>query len=231
MRGQTVNRQPRISVIIPTLNEAQALPRALASVNGAGVTEVIVVDGGSQDATVSIARAHGCRVVQAPAGRGSQLHAGAAVARGEVFLFLHADCILLPGSLEEIQRVLVERPAVVAGGFSLCHGSRRLDLRLVDIVGNLRARLTRIPWGDQGIFVRREAYNDVGGFRPYPLLEDQDLCQRLQQLGDLIILRQQILASPRRLLAHGIGMTLVRAICIVGLYHLGVSPHRLVHLW
>ncbi|MDA2929141.1 TIGR04283 family arsenosugar biosynthesis glycosyltransferase [Acidobacteria bacterium AH-259-O06] len=231
MWAQTVNRQSRISVIIPTLDEEQALPRALLSLSGAAGIELIVVDGGSHDATVSIARTHGCRVVQARGGRGAQLRAGATVGSGHVFLFLHADCVLPLGSIEAIRRVLTSHPEVIAGGFSIRHKSDRLGLRVLDILCNVRARVTKVPWGDQGIFVRREAYDKVGGFHPYPLLEDQDLCRRLKHVGKLVILREQILASPRRWLAQGIGTTLVKAAFIVGLYHLGVSPYWLARFY
>ncbi len=162
----------KISIIIPVLDEERRIGQCLAELQG--FEEFIVVDGGSRDRTVEIARAAGARVETAPRGRASQMNHGARLVSGDVLLFLHADVSLPEGAAAHIERALADR-AVVAGAFRTWHvaddGRRAPWLHLAD----LRSRLSGLPYGDQALFVRREAFERVGGFPDQPLMEDLEL--------------------------------------------------------
>jgi rSAM/selenodomain-associated transferase 2 len=192
----------RISVIIPTLDEAARIGGCLEQFqHQPGSWEVIVADGGSVDGTLQVAAGHGAvRTLAAPPGRGPQQNAGAAVATGEVLLFLHADATLPPGAHGLILSCLAEG-SVVAGAFRVRHQPgrwtsswRRAFLRLA----NLRSRYTARPYGDQGIFVRKADFEAVGGFPPRPLMEDLHLVRRLARRGGIRVVRAAIQVSGRR---------------------------------
>jgi rSAM/selenodomain-associated transferase 2 len=216
----------RISVVIPAVNEAAALPATLAALGGEA-DEVLVVDGGSDDATVAVARAAGATVLAAPRGRGSQLAAGGAAARGDVVLFCHADCLLPPGWAGAIRRALGADPGAVGGAFRLGIASPRRALALVAATANLRSRLTGHPYGDQALFVRRETYRRVGGFAPLPLMEDIDLCRRLRRVGRLAHLELAVRVSPRRWEREGVVRSTLRNWSLAALFYLGADPARL----
>jgi rSAM/selenodomain-associated transferase 2 len=217
----------KISIIIPVLDEERRIGQCLAEPQG--FEEFIVVDGGSRDRTVEIARAAGARVETAPRGRASQMNHGARLASGEVLLFLHADV-----SLPRDARVHVERAfsgtGVVAGAFRTWHvaddGRRAPWLHLAD----LRSRLSGLPYGDQALFVRREVFERAGGFPDQPLMEDLELSRRLRRLGRIAIVRASVRVSGRRFLAHPIRDTLlVNAFPL--LYRLGVPAERLARFY
>lgn len=221
----------RISVVVPTLDEAARLPRLLDRLAWMPVEEVVVSDGGSTDDTVSVARRAGVRVVEGPPGRGPQLHAGAIAARGDVLWFVHADTLPPVDAVGGIRRAL-DDPGVVAGAFrihTLDDGGRhRLGplLRLAD----LRSRWTRRPYGDQALFVRRSAYDAVGGFRARPILEDVDLARRLPMVGRVARVRGEVKVSGRRMQN--------RPLYYLAAFHLlpvldaaGVRPERLRALY
>ncbi|MBI4715715.1 MAG: glycosyltransferase family 2 protein, partial [Nitrospirae bacterium] len=146
-----------ISIIIPTLNEAAHIGRTLQGLKGSGFHEIIVADGGSLDETVRAALEAGAEVVRAPRGRALQMNAGAKKASGDILLFLHADTRLPPGAAAAIREALSD-PGTAGGAFALAIDSPRPSLRWIARAANLRPRLTRIPYGDQGIFVRREIF-------------------------------------------------------------------------
>lgn len=221
-----------ISVVIPTLNEAANLERLLAALapqrQGA---EVIVADGGSRDGTVAVARRHGTTLVRCARGRGNQLRAGAALAHGEVILFLHADSLLPPGGMERLRAALAAAPNAVGGNFRLVfEGDSRFSRRLTAFYGWMRR--FGLYYGDSGIFVRREVYQAMGGIRAMPLMEDYDFRRRLERSGSsLYITEPPLVTSSRRFegrhtLAIVWGWLLIHA-----LYHLGVSPRRLARLY
>ncbi|HEX8117043.1 MAG TPA: glycosyltransferase family 2 protein, partial [Pyrinomonadaceae bacterium] len=163
-----------LSVIIPALNEAEAVGETIDAAARAGVgVEVIVVDGGSTDRTAEVASAHGARVITSARGRGAQMHAGALAARGEVFWFLHADTLAPAGAALCIERALRD-PRAVGGNFRVhfdgASGAARFLTWLYP-----RLRLLGLAYGDSGFFVRRAAYERAGGFRPFPIFEDLDL--------------------------------------------------------
>lgn len=219
-----------LSVIIPVLNEETLVVTSLQDlkkVNG----EVILVDGGSTDRTVPLLRDAGFgRMLSAPRGRASQINLGSSHAKGDVFLFLHLDCRLPDGAAEEIEKAL-EVPGVVGGAFPLGFHPSSLALKVIAFMANLRSRLTRVPYGDQAIFVRRSAFTKLGGFSNLPILEDVDFCRRLKRLGRLVILKDKVLASPRRWQKGGLVRTTLRNWRLLILYHLGFSPERLARFY
>lgn len=216
-----------LSVIIPALNEALALPATLAALKQCpGITEIIVADGGSQDDTVNIARAQGCRVITSEPGRGKQLQAGAEIASGDALIFLHADTWLAAATCEAILRCLHD-PTVAGGGcwkkfrdpHWLMRGSRwRCWTRL---------QLTRRVLGDQAIFVRRESLQAAGGFPVQPLMEEFELCRRLRRVGRIALASATVSTSARRFHQFGVLRTYWLMWRLTFLYHWGKSPEEL----
>jgi uncharacterized protein len=222
-----------ISVVIPTLNEAARIERCLEQFrHQAGAWELIVADGGSTDGTERLAACAGAQLVHGHSGRGPQQNAGAAVARGEVLLFLHADAILPNGAHQRIFDVLQETE-ILWGAFRVFHeaerwkGSwRRKLLRFAD----LRSRYTKRPYGDQGIFVRRVVFSQSGGFSDQPLMEELALTRRLHRLGRFAQVPSEIRVSGRRFEASPLRAFL----CMNSfplLLRLGVSPSTLAWLY
>ena len=193
----------KISVIIPTLNEAQLVSRAIDLAHLAGADEVIVSDGGSTDDTVSIARQSNCAVVESLPGRGLQLNTGASHASGDFLLFLHVDTSLPNDGCNQI-REAVSRFQVDCGAFVQRIDSRRFVYRLIEF-GNLqRVKWLGMAYGDQGIFVRRLLFEEVGGFDDVPLMEDFQFSRKLRQLRHrYFVCEGPILVDPRRWQRHG----------------------------
>jgi len=191
-----------ISVVIPTLNEQSRIERALACTALPGV-ERIVVDGGSRDGTPETARfLRAEQVLASPPGRARQMDAGYRAARGEVVLFLHADTRLDPGWREAVLRAL-EDPATAGGAFQLRFDGSGLALRLVEWGARLRSRLGGLPYGDQGLFVRRRLLDAAGGIAPVPIFEDLDLVRLIQRSGRLALLPLCARTSARRYERNG----------------------------
>ena len=217
---------PRISVIIPTLNEVSIIEKTLTALPRHEWPERIVVDGGSFDGTADRAKRHADKVLVTEAGRGRQMNAGAREARGDILLFLHADARLPRQAHEAVSRAL-DDPAVVGGAFRLAIDSPRRALRMVAMFANGRTRLTGVPYGDQGLFVRRPVFERLGGYPEWPLLEDLEFGRRLKSAGKIVILSQPVTVSSRRWDKEGIGTTTLRNQIFVLLYFMGVSPMRL----
>lgn len=216
----------RISVIIPARNEEAALPATLAALAPEAVHEVIVADGGSDDATVALARRLGATVVASPAGRGRQLNTGAAAASGEILLFLHADTLVPAGFAAEVRQVL-SAPRVIAGAFRLGIAGRAPALRFIAFFANLRAQCGQLPYGDQGLFLRATDFRDCGGFAELPLLEDVDLICRLRRRGKIRLAAGAVCTSARRWQQLGILRTTWRNLLVLLGFLLGLSPDRL----
>ncbi len=203
----------RLSIIIPVLNEAEGLPGLLghlASLCGSG-SEVIVVDGGSEDDSRQAASRAGARVIQSERGRARQMNAGAAIAQGDILLFLHADTAL-PSSAEQAIETAIRRDGrareYVWGRFDVCIAGRSFMLRVVSSLMNWRSRLTGIATGDQAMFVARRAFESVGGFPDQPLMEDIELSKRLLALSRPVCLSDRVVTSGRRWEAHGVWRTI-----------------------
>ena len=219
-----------LSVIIPTFNEAHSINRTLDAIAGLrGHVEVIVVDGGSVDETVETVRRRGVKIITAERGRGTQMHAGACVAQGEVFWFLHADTNPSPDAVERIIETLHD-PEVVAGNFAVHFDG---ELRAARFLTWLYPQLRKLGlcYGDSAIFVRDEAYRRVGGFKPFPIFEDLDLVRRLRKRGGMAHLPATVITSSRRFEGRSFAFTFARWASLQVLYWLGVHPRRLGRLY
>lgn len=216
-----------VSVIIPALNEEDNIRCALSSVGPCH--EVIVADGGSTDSTREIAASMGAVVLTVPPGRGAQMDSGAAIAAGDVLLFLHADSRLPEGWAWDVSKALSDSRCV-GGGFSLSLGSADPWLKLVERVANLRSRLGLI-YGDQAIFVRRESFFAAGGFNKLPLMEDVDCVKRLRRLGRMAVLKKKVTSSDRRWASGGRLRNTLRNWLTLSLYLAGVGPERLYGMY
>ena len=219
-----------LTIIIPTLNEAASLRAMLDAVRQVrGLVELLVVDGGSNDATEEVARECGVRVLSAERGRGAQMHAGACRARGGVLWFLHADTLPPPDAAEKILEALQDR-AVVGGNFHLRFDGRgRASRFLTWLYPQLRK--LGLAYGDSGIFVRACIYREIGGFESFPLFEDLDLVRRLRRRGRMVHLTAAVVTSSRRFEGRSFTLTFARWAILQGLYWLGVHPRTLVRLY
>ncbi len=224
-----------ISVILPVLNEERRIAQRLTELASMRpeVGEVLVVDGGSTDATVTRAQeSPGVTVLSAPRGRASQMNAGAAAARGDVLLFLHADVALPPDAPRHIREAL-EAPGVVAGAFktwTVNDTGQRSWVEPLLHLADLRSRYTRLPYGDQALFVRTEVFRGVGGFPAQPLMEDLELSMRLWREGRIRTVDACVTVSGRRFLARPVFYFLaVNGFPL--LYRLGVSPTTLLRVY
>jgi rSAM/selenodomain-associated transferase 2 len=219
-----------LSIIIPTLNEARSIAATLDAVAQIkGSVEVIVVDGGSLDGTLEIARERGARIIKSERGRGAQMHAGACAASGQALWFLHADTIPETDAAEQISAALDETQ-VVGGNFCVrFDGARRAARFLTWLYPQLRK--IGLCYGDSGIFVRREAYGCVGGFKPFPIFEDLDLVRRLRRVGRVMHLPAHVTTSSRRFEGRSFALTFTRWSALQVLYWLGVHPRRLGRLY
>jgi rSAM/selenodomain-associated transferase 2 len=222
-----------IAAVVPALDEAARIGATVDALRHAGIVEIVVADGGSRDDTAARARDRGARVIDAPRGRARQLNAGAAATSAPLLVFVHADALVPPDAAAWIVDIL-GRPGVSGGAFrtyTLHDGAgppSRLApwLRLADV----RARLGRVAYGDQAIFVRREIFDELGGFPDQPLMEDVELSRRLRRRGVMPIVPRDVLVSGRRFVAHPLWATLCCHTFPL-LYDLGVSPARLIKLW
>ncbi len=216
-----------IAVVIPCLDEAGAIGTAVASVRR-DAAEVVVVDGGSKDSTVEEARASGARVLSSPRGRALQMDAGARQTCSDWLLFLHADTRLEAGWAEAVRRLPAD---VVGGAFRFRLDSPRPRYRLVEAGVRLRCALLRLPYGDQALFVRRDAYLAAGGFGCVPILEDVDLVRRLRKEGRLAFPSVTAVTSARRWEERGFLSTTARNLLVMLLDAMGVSRDRLARYY
>jgi rSAM/selenodomain-associated transferase 2 len=218
----------RLSVIMPVLDEGERIGAtldALANLRSLG-TEVIVVDGGSRDATIQRARLRADRVISAPRGRALQMNAGAAKAAGDVLLFLHADT-RLPADADHVVLNGLERSGRAWGRFDVSIAGRSPLLAVVAWLMNLRSRLTGIATGDQAIFVRRDAFQAAGGFPEIPLMEDIVLCRTLKRASRPLCLAERVVTSGRRWEKHGVLSTMVLMWRLRLAYFFGADPKEL----
>jgi rSAM/selenodomain-associated transferase 2 len=210
----------RISVIIPTLNEANHIGPLLSQLRSQKAFELIVCDGGSYDETVSIARSQGAITIQCRPGRAVQLSTGSANATGHALFFLHADTVLPNNALELIARTLTIAPSA-SGSFCLAFAHNHPILQFYATCSRINSSWT--TYGDQGLFMTRQTYDKIGGYRDLALLEDIDIQKRARRYGRFVKLPESLITSPRRFLRDGIIMRQILNILIVCGYACGVS--------
>ncbi len=219
-----------LSIIIPTLNEARSIGATLdALARETRGVELIVVDGGSRDGTVELVRARGVKLIESGRGRGRQMHAGACVARGRALWFLHADTLPSRGCAERIEEALRDS-SVVAGNFDVLFDGESNAARFLTWLYP-RLRKLGLCYGDSGIFVRRETYERIGGFRDFPIFEDLDLVRRLWKIGRVVHLRERVTTSSRRFEGRSFALIFARWSFLQALYWLGVSPDTLARMY
>ena len=216
----------QLSVIIPTLNESSSIAGCVKSARELGATEIIVADGGSVDDTGAIADSQDAQVVAAPPGRGMQMNAGAAASTGDVLLFLHADNWLPPEAREQIEQALRD-PAVVHGAFRQRIDAPGRRYRWLEAGNAFRARQLDTPYGDQALFVRRTAWEAIGGFPDQPLMEDVVIARRLRRLGRPALLEGPLHVSARRWQENGVLQQTLTNWGLLAAWMVGVSPGRL----
>jgi rSAM/selenodomain-associated transferase 2 len=219
-----------LSVIVPALDEEPVIPATLERIRTGCPHELIVVDGGSRDATRAVAARWASTVLSAPTGRASQMNAGAAVATGDTLLFVHADTLLPPGFAGAIADALGDA-RVVGGRFDVVLPGAGAVLPLVAAAINWRSRLTRIATGDQAIFVRRSVFDALGGYEPLPLFEDVRLSHGIKRAGRVACLRDRVATSPRRWERRGAVRTILLMWALRAAHAAGVSPATLRRLY
>lgn len=220
----------QLSVIIPTLNEEAGIRLAVERALALQPHEVLVADGGSSDRTRDVAGELQCRVIETPRGRACQQNEAARQATGDVFLFLHADSWLVPDGARQIADVL-RSPKIPGGVFWHRFDSSRPGFRLIELGDALRVCCLRIGFGDQGIFLRRRIFEQIGGFPDCPLMEDVRLMRRVRDVGRLAFLPGPVYTSARRHQQNGIvRQTLCNWLLLTG-ERLGVPPERLAALY
>jgi len=212
-----------ITVIIPALNEEHCLAKALESLRAAtGDCEIIVVDGGSADGTRAIAARYG-QTMTSPPGRATQMNLGAQHAHSDVLLFLHADVIFPANGLAAITNALAN-PSITGGNFGIDYAGASLVCRAFTLINRWR-RPFGIFYGDSGIFVRRSLFEQMGGYRELPLMEDYDLARRLVRRGRTVCLQESLLVSARRWEEYGLLRTAAAWFFLHLFYYLGIPAH------
>lgn len=216
----------RLSVIMPALDEGAVIARTLADLQPlrAQGGEIIVVDGGSRDATADAAAPLADQVLRAAAGRARQMNAGAAAAHGDALLFLHADTHLPAGAERHIVGALADH---VWGRFDVRLSGQRRIFRVIERMMNLRSRITGIATGDQALFVRRDLFERLDGFADLALMEDIELSRRLRREGRPACLKTRAETASRRWEAHGVWRVVVRMWALRLAYSVGADPQRL----
>jgi rSAM/selenodomain-associated transferase 2 len=220
----------KISIVIPVLHEAASINSLVARIGGLEHDEkpqIIVVDGDPEGTTIGAIESTDVVRAKSERGRGRQMNEGAKEAQGNVLLFLHADTELPAEALRQITSVMT-RQDIVAGAFDLGVKSRRFIFRIIEGIASFRSRVSRIPFGDQAIFIRRDYFNEIGGYDEIPLMEDLEIMRRIKKRGDKIfIIHTMVMTSPRRWEQEGMLYCTLRNWFIQILYYCGVSPQRL----
>jgi rSAM/selenodomain-associated transferase 2 len=222
------------SVIIPVLHESSIINTTIEHVSqrGSGFEpEVIVVDGDHEGGTVRAIKNREVITMISPQGRGIQMNRGASVARGEILLFLHTDTELPENAFTLISSAM-KKARYAGGAFDLGIQSGRPVFRLIEKMVSLRTRLTRVPYGDQAIFIKKDCFEAIGRFQEIPLMEDVELMRRMKKSGYRIcIIPLKVKTSPRRWEQEGVLFCTLRNWMLISLYLLGVKPEKLVRLY
>ena len=222
---------PLVSVIVPTWNESSTIAGCLESLRSQNPFEILVADAGSLDDTRAIAESFGVKVVVSDLGRGAQQNRAVEIAQGDVFLFLHADCRLASNAILELKHFISRHPLVPGGCFRMRVDHADPLFRLIDASGHLRAGLFGFPYGDQGLFIPRWAFESVGGFPETRLMDDLLISSRLRRFGRLALLRSEIFVSPRRWLLRGIIRQTMLNSKLTFLLAIGVKPNDLARFY
>lgn len=221
-----------ISIVIPALNEQAVINETIEHIRGLPLgetVEIIVVDGGDKAETVGVITDHNVRCLSSGRGRGAQMNRGAFTARGEIILCLHADTRLPTNGLRNIVSAM-DDAHLSAGAFDLEISAKGKAYRVIERVASLRSRLTGIPYGDQAIFVRRDYFKSLGGYKELPIMEDVDLMRRIKKDGGKVgFIPEKVKTSARRWEREGVIRCTCRNWAIMLLYLLGVPPERLVN--
>ncbi len=224
-------KTPDISIIIPVFQEEKTICETLDTLKRLAddaAAEIIVVDGDPQKTTIRGISGHpAIKTLSAPKGRGRQMNAGANIAQGEILLFLHADTRLPQGALARIRQAVKDRN-IAAGAFELGIDAPGPAFRIIERMASWRSRLTRIPYGDQAIFIKHPLFRELGGYRPLSIMEDINLMQRIKESGSKIeIIRQKVHTSARRWEKEGVLACTLRNWVLSSAYYLGVPPEKL----
>lgn len=218
-----------ISIIVPTLNEAESIAETLDALTVFDNAEIIVVDGGSVDATVSIVQNYAVRILHSKRGRGTQLQIGANAANGEIMWFVHADTTVSAHCVKQIEQVLQDKK-VVGGNFTIRFDGERFAARFLTRLYP-QLQFLGLIYGDSAIFVRREIYEKIGGFRDYPIFEDLDFIERLRKTGEVVTLPAVVTTSSRRFEGKSFILTFARWTVLQILYWCGVKPETLLKIY
>lgn len=218
----------KLSVVIPVYNEGSFLETTLQKLLHINPYEIIVVDGGSTDNSLDVAKRCNCRILMTQKSRGNQINKGVLCSRGDVVLILHGDTVL-SDKVESSDFFLAEDE--VGGFFRIKYDSKNFWVKLVEFCANVRSRLHNLPYGDQAIFFKRDIINKIGSFNDYPFLEDLDFVLRLRKVGKIKFVNKNVLVSARKLERKGLLYPLLhswRNVIIVFLYFLGFKPEKLI---
>jgi len=224
----------KFSIIVPVFHEGERINDLIEYVNRLdpdGNAEIIIVDGTQEKDTLTAIRSNHVIKISSEQGRAKQMNAGASIARGEILIFLHADTELPILALRKIGS-FIEQTEYVGGAFDLGIKSDKHIFKVIGTLSSLRSRLNRIPFGDQAIFIRREYFNKIRGYKEIPLMEDVELLRRIKKSGDRIrIFHDLVMTSPRRWEKEGVIYCTLRNWTLQTLYLLGVSPEKLVNFY
>jgi rSAM/selenodomain-associated transferase 2 len=225
---------PKFSIIVPVFQEGENINNLIVHLRHLGPEkerEIIVVDGAPEKDTLPVIRDDRVVKISSEKGRAKQMNAGASVAKGEILIFLHADTELPQKALKRIN-AFINAKEYVGGAFDLGIKSDKLIYKVIAFLASLRSRLNRIPYGDQAIFIRKEYFDQIGGYKEIPLMEDVELMRRVKRSGKKIkIFPDRTMTSQRRWEKEGVIYCTLRNYSLQLLYFLGVSPHRLVKLY
>jgi rSAM/selenodomain-associated transferase 2 len=228
-------QDPKISIIIPVLNEATTIEATLTILQDTPNIEIIVVDGGSRDQAINIvhllskrlAPTLSIKIISTTASRAHQMNAGAAVAKGDILLFLHGDTYL-PPKFNLLLLQALQDAVTIAGAFELQINAQLPGLRLVEKMVNMRSHFFSLPYGDQAIFMKKSVFEEIGGFPNLPIMEDFELMLALRKLGRIVIITAPVITSGRRWQKLGVVKTTLLNQLIIAGYFIGISPNLLV---
>lgn len=225
---------PKFSIIVPALHEAERINDLIGHLrllDPEKSSEIIIVDGAPEKDTLQAIRDDRITKIFTEMGRAKQMNSGAFAAKGDVLIFLHADTELPSSALKRMNE-FINRNEFVGGAFDLGIKSDKMIFKVIAFLGSLRSRLNRIPYGDQAIFLRREYFNKIGGYKDIPLMEDVELMRRVKRFGKkILIFHDRVMTSPRRWQEEGLLYCILRNWTLQILFFHGVSPHKLVEFY